>query len=60
MTPELKDADTLAVEIGQRVIENADALRLYMDETFAAKFPILWAGRTFSVTVAMEEPSDAA
>lgn len=54
MTPELKPHDDLATDIGERVIENADSLRLYMDETFTAKFPFIWAGRRFNVMIEME------
>ena len=36
------------------VIENADSLRLYMDETFTAKFPFIWAGRRFNVMIEMD------
>ena len=47
MQHQLKNKDALAHEIGLRVIEDADLLRRYMDETFAAKFPIIWAGLRF-------------
>lgn len=51
---ELKQRQDLAFDIGDRVIENADSLRLYMDETFTAKFPFIWAGRRFNVMIEME------
>jgi hypothetical protein len=54
----MKNEDELALEVGQRVIDDADALRMYMDETFTASFPIVWAGRKFTITVQME-PRDA-
>ena len=54
MTPELKPRDDLAADIGERVIATADSLRLYMDETFTAKFPFIWAGRRFNVMIEME------
>lgn len=54
MQQQLKNKDALAHEIGLRVIEDADLLRKYMDETFAAKFPIIWAGRRYEVTIEME------
>lgn len=55
MQRQLKDKDALAHEIGLRVIEDADHLRTYMDETFAARFPIIWAGQRYSITVEMEK-----
>lgn len=54
MQHQLKGKDALAREIGLRVIEDADLLRRYMDETFAAKFTILWAGQKYNITVEME------
>lgn len=59
MTPELKQRADLAADIGDRVIENADSLRLYMDETFTAKFPFIWAGRRFNVVIEMEGDHDS-
>lgn len=50
----LKNKDALAHEIGVRVLTDADHLRTYMDETFAARFPIIWAGQRYSITVEME------
>lgn len=58
MQHQLKDKDALAHEIGLRVIEDANLLRLYMDETFAAKFPIVWAGQRFKITIEMEQGDD--
>lgn len=51
MELELKNEDALAHEIGKRVIRDADSLRLYMDETYAARFPIIWANRRYQITV---------
>lgn len=51
----LKNKDALAHEIGVRVLTDADHLRNYMDETFAARFPIIWAGQRYSITVEMEK-----
>ena len=59
MTPELKPRADLAADIGERVIENADSLRLYMDETFTAKFPFIWAGRRINVMIEMESDHDS-
>lgn len=53
MEVKLKNEDALAHEIGKRVIRDADSLRLYMDETYAARFPIIWANRRYQVTVEM-------
>lgn len=58
MQHQLKSKDALAYEIGLRVIEDADLLRRYMDETFAAKFPIIWAGRRFEITIEIEQNDD--
>jgi hypothetical protein len=54
MTPELKPRADLAADIGERVIDTANSLRLYMDETFTAKFPFIWDGRRFNVMIEME------
>ena len=59
MTHEIKPRADLAADIGDRVIENADSLRLYMDETFTAKFPFIWAGRRFNVMIEMESDHDS-
>lgn len=58
MQHKLKNKDALAHEIGLRVIEDAELLRLYMDETFAAKFPIIWSNRRYKITVEMEPGND--
>ena len=59
MTPELKPRDDLVADIGERVIATADSLRLYMDETFTAKFPLIWAGRRFNVMIEMDGDHDS-
>ena len=58
MQHQLKNKDALAHEIGLRVIEDADLLRRYMDETFAAKFPIIWAGQRYEITIEMGSNHD--
>lgn len=58
MQHQLKDKDAFAHELGLRLIEDADLLRRYMDETFTAKFPIVWAGRRFQITIEMERGDD--
>ena len=58
MQHKLKNKDALAHEIGLRVIEDAELLRLYMDETFAAKFPIIWSNRRYKITIEMEPAYD--
>lgn len=58
MQHQLKNKDALAHEIGVRVLTDADHLRKFMDETYAAQFPIIWAGKRYSVTVEMEKADD--
>ncbi len=58
MEVKLKNKDALAHEIGVRVLTDADHLRKFMDETYAARFPIIWAGKRYSVTVEMEKADD--
>ena len=58
MEVKLKNKDALAHEIGVRVLTDADNLRTFMDDTYAAQFPILWAGKRYSITVKMEKADD--
>lgn len=58
MQHQLKNKDALAHEIGLRVLADADTLRAFMDETFAAKFPIIWSNRRYKITVEMEPTHD--
>jgi hypothetical protein len=51
---DLKDRDELAVELGTKVLESADYLRLFMPE-YVAKIPCVWCGQTFIITVELSD-----
>lgn len=55
---ELKNKDALAHEIGMRALQDADLLRRYMSKDFVAKFPIIWCGKRFEITVQMDDSDD--
>lgn len=58
MEVQLKNKDALAHEIGLRVLTDADTLRTFMDDKFAAQFPIIWSNRRYKITVEIEPSND--
>lgn len=51
---ELKNKDELAAELGTRLIEDADKIRLFMPD-HAGRFGFKWNGALFQVIVHMDE-----
>lgn len=49
---ELRHRDELVLEIGTRILDDADKLRAFMPE-FTATFPFVWCGSTYRVTIEM-------
>ena len=61
MTLDFKPEPEFTAELGARIIEDAEKLRVFMP-AMAARIKFAWAGRTFEIVLSMEEekPSDAA
>lgn len=57
MSIELKPEPEFAAELGARIIEDADKLRVFIPD-MAARIKFAWAGRTFEIVLSMEDPND--
>ena len=57
---ELKDKDKLARDLGNRLLDDADNIRLFMPDHYG-KFWFVWRGKRFKVELCMdpEESNDA-
>lgn len=47
-----------ALEVGQRLLADADKLRLFLGEDFQAIFSIEWQGHSYTVTLKMEPENE--
>lgn len=54
MTYDFKPEPEFAAELGARIIEDADKLRVFMPD-MAARIKFAWAGRTFEIVLSMED-----
>ena len=54
MTLDFKPEPEFAAELGARIIEDAEKLRVFMPD-MAARIKFAWAGRTFQVVRSMED-----
>ena len=54
MTLDFKPEPEFAAELGARIIEDADKLRVFMPD-MAARIKFDWAGRTFQIVIIMED-----
>lgn len=57
---ELKDKDELAMDLGNRLLDDADNIRRFMPDHYG-KFWFVWHGKRFKVELCMdtEESNDA-
>ena len=54
MTLDFKPEPEFAAELGARIIEDADKLRVFMPD-MSARIKFAWAGRTFEIVLSMED-----
>lgn len=54
---ELKDKDELAFDLGNRLLDDADNIRLFMPDHYG-KFWFKWRGHHFNVELCMDPDKD--
>lgn len=54
MTFDFKPEPEFAAELGARIIEDADKLRVFMPD-MVAEIKFAWAGRAFQIVLSMED-----
>jgi hypothetical protein len=54
---EYKDRDKLIIDLGSRLIDDADKLRLFMPD-HCAIFWFEWRGKSFKIVMNMEEDTN--
>ena len=54
---ELKDKDELAFDLGNRLLDDADNIRLFMPDHYG-KFWFVWRGKRFKVELCMDPDKD--
>lgn len=54
MTLDFKPEPEFAAELGARIIEDADKLRVFMPD-MEARIKFAWVGRTFEIVLSMED-----
>ncbi len=47
-----------ALEVGKRLLADADKLRLFLGEDFQAIFSVEWRDRSYTVTLKMEPENE--
>ena len=55
--PDKTTDEDLAQYLGQRIIDDADKLRLFMPDCFA-RFPLDWRGCSFEIRIILKGGSD--